>query len=1179
MMSPRALGRGLELLESRQLLAADIGLVDDLNVLQSAGASDPSEFVAIGDVMYFTATTPTLGRELWRTDGTSGGTSLVKDISPGSSYSQPAFLTNVGGTLYFTADDGVHGRELWKSSGTAATTVLVKDVQPGAGSGMITDEQIVKAGSHIYFPANDGVHGQELWSTDGTSSGTVMVADIRLGGSSYPRSLTELNGIVTFVADDGANGIRLWRSNGTAASTWRVDAQLRVSEPQHLVNVNGKLLFSGYDATTGRELWKSDGTAAGTVRVRNIAAGTASSYPGELVNVSGTLAFTADDGVNGRELWTSDGTFAGTTQVLDINADTGGSSYPQSLTNVQGTLFFSATDPDHGREPWHSDLTGPGTQVADLVTGPGNSNPLKFTAGAGSTAFFAASTPTTGRELWKTDGGVTTLVAEVAPGAATGASGMMANLNGTLLLAADDRSRGLELWRSDGTQISLVRDINGGTADSAPKDLTEVSGRLFFTADDGEHGAGNRQLWSTDGTAAGTELLFQGAVSDLLNLNGKLLFQGNNVLYQSDGTPAGTLPVQTGFQVPGPHDLTKVNDTVFFLSQDYKLWKTDGTSAGTLYVKQFPVGPNFPRSMFNFQGTLYFTASNGTDGLELWKSNGTNAGTKQVVDLWPGGSVGYDGYTPNSSNPRSFTNVNGTLYFVADNGDGMGRVWKTNGTAAGTLPVDTPANDSGANELTTVGSDLYFTTSDQDNGSDLLWKTQGTAGSTALVREFARSSAAPHLANLTNVAGTLFFSGYESASGLELWKSNGTTSGTGLVRDLFAGSGDSDPHLFTPLGDSLYFVATHPSLGDELWVSDGTAAGTRILGDSVAPGGLGATNPVTSPGTDRDSLQVIKDQIFFSAVSPRQGRELWSARIFNQPPELAVSGEQTYVENSAPVAVAPSATLTDADSAAFKGGLLSAAIAAGAKAGDHLAVKNSGTAAGQIGVSGTNVTFGGKLIGTLSGQGSTTLAVQLNANATVAAVQALVRSLVFSTDGDNPATNNRSVNVAVADGDGGIAAKSVLLHVQATNDKPVLGGISGSVGYVHDASAIVLAGSATVTDVDSANFYGGRLRVRITDGASTSNRLLIGAGFTVDADYNVLQGATIIGKRTANGFGKSELIVWFNANATPVIVQQLVRAITFKTVGGSAGLRKVVFTVSDGDGGVSDEVFKTVNVS
>jgi hypothetical protein len=103
--------------------------------------------------------------------------------------------------------------------------------------------------------------------------------------------------------------------------------------------------------------------------------------------------------------------------------------------------------------------------------------------------------------------------------------------------------------------------------------------------------------------------------------------------------------------------------------------------------------------------------------------------------------------------------------------------------------------------------------------------------------------------------------------------------------------------------------------------------------------------------------------------------------------------------------------------------------------------------------------------------------------------------------------------------------------------------------------------------------------VQITDGANASNRLTIGAGFTIDANDNVLQGSTIIGTRTANGFGTNDLIITFNPNATPFVVQQLVRAITFKTVGGSAGIRKVVFTASDGDGGLSAEAFKSVNVT
>ena len=112
-------------------------------------------------------------------------------------------------------------------------------------------------------------------------------------------------------------------------------------------------------------------------------------------------------------------------------------------------------------------------------------------------------------------------------------------------------------------------------------------------------------------------------------------------------------------------------------------------------------------------------------------------------------------------------------------------------------------------------------------------------------------------------------------------------------------------------------------------------------------------------------------------------------------------------------------------------------------------------------------------------------------------------------------------------------------------------------------------------DVDSANFAEGLLRIWISDGASTSNRLAIGAGFTVDANSNVLHETTIIGKRTSNGFGTKELLITLNGQATPAIVQQLVRAITFKTVGGAPGLRKVSFAVSDGDRGLSNETAMT----
>jgi ELWxxDGT repeat protein len=88
--------------------------------------------VEMGGEYYFAADDGVSGEELWKSDGTSAGTVLVKDIWGGSSSSSPAELTVVGGTIFFTAQDVTSGRELWKSDGTSAGTVRVKDIRWGS---------------------------------------------------------------------------------------------------------------------------------------------------------------------------------------------------------------------------------------------------------------------------------------------------------------------------------------------------------------------------------------------------------------------------------------------------------------------------------------------------------------------------------------------------------------------------------------------------------------------------------------------------------------------------------------------------------------------------------------------------------------------------------------------------------------------------------------------------------------------------------------------------------------------------------------------------------------------------------------------------------------------------------------------------------------------------------------
>jgi len=72
----------------------------------------PSYFQAVGNLLYFTAQTPRFGYELWRSDGTTAGTVIVKNINLTRS-SYPESPAELGGTLFFQADDGRVGEELW----------------------------------------------------------------------------------------------------------------------------------------------------------------------------------------------------------------------------------------------------------------------------------------------------------------------------------------------------------------------------------------------------------------------------------------------------------------------------------------------------------------------------------------------------------------------------------------------------------------------------------------------------------------------------------------------------------------------------------------------------------------------------------------------------------------------------------------------------------------------------------------------------------------------------------------------------------------------------------------------------------------------------------------------------------------------------------------------------------
>lgn len=822
-------------------------LVKDINTLPAGQSS--TEVCECAGYAYFTASNE-LGTELWRTNGTPDGTTMVKEILPGyGSGAGTSGFACINGILLFGASDGTHGFELWKSNGTIDGTVLLRDISEGSNGS--SPRTFITRNGVLFFSAFNTQGITELWTSDGSTDGTSRVATVgTLPWSQQLLHVGQSASGIYFLKPIGSGMFELWVSDGTTNGT----TILRSGTWLYEALGGGDKIYFAESVSNVQSLWVTDGTIAGSSIVKSFPTGV---FPQRFYSFNDKLFFNAS-GIN-----VSDGTEAGTIKLLEGQM-MAGAIYKGKFVglaingNVYSSFLFS------------SDGTVAGTEILlDLSDKYAFSLPYYLPI-LNDKLIIPLYNDAKGIELTVIDGfqGNPYLLKDIAAGEKNSNPTHLQVVNTKLYFLADDGVLGKEIWISDGTDAGtrLLKDCDTGTESANYPDATllNVNSSLLFIAD--EKLIGPKNLWRSDGTTAGTvmEHDFEGFPSYFGMMDGDAIFFDSRKLYRSNGMPNGTSlfmdlsnTLGQNYTV-GFNGMVKLNEKHIFyfstssdnISLGGELWTTDGTTTGTQVIKD--INPGRASGVNSVSGAIVgnkylFAADDGALGSELWITDGTSDGTEIVKDLRTG---------PLGSRPASFTIFKGEAYFAADDGINGPALWKSNGTADGTTIIKAFASPS--NPLpwyfTVIGEQMIFSAFDQNNGWT-VWRTDGTAVNTIMIKDINPESDRNNtLLHFTAAGDLVYFSGDDGVHGREVWVTNGDANGTHMI-ELIPGLQSAMPTFFTHVqGDAVYFSAA-----GKLWKTNGTALYTSIASD-VEP----------------YSKLIFKDGwIFYHGISKDYGLELF----------------------------------------------------------------------------------------------------------------------------------------------------------------------------------------------------------------------------------------------------------------------------------------------------------------
>lgn len=344
--------------------------------------------------------------------------------------------------------------------------------------------------------------------------------------------------------------------------------------------------------------------------------------------------------------------------------DAGHAAFGGSAASHDGYVYFPASG-----AYWKTDGTTAGTTKVVTVTNASNIAALN-----GSIYYFDGA-------LRRIDGTTSTLVTTSCDGCSP-ESAVVAG-NALFFDGQEFPSTSWTVMRFDATDAGPTRVPGsfGKSSDAEPNPgpFIASNGAAYFLA------LKTRALYSSAGalTAVDGGSMPIG-ITEPVDVSGTVFFAADKALWKVSGTVAQM--VKSFPTTDRPTILRAYKGQCFFMGHDdggYELWRSDGTTAGTVRVKDVhPSGSAYPRDMVEMGGLLYFTADDGVHGRELWRTDGTEAGTALVKDVTPGPDPTFDSSSPRSD-LRSLAAYRGAVVWARNHRV----IWKSDGTEAGTTLV------------------------------------------------------------------------------------------------------------------------------------------------------------------------------------------------------------------------------------------------------------------------------------------------------------------------------------------------------------------------------------------------------------------------------------------------------------------------------------------------------------